>query len=260
MPFVAGETIVKGVPLAHNQQGDGPPLLWLHSAYGVRLSEGLELLAKSHRVYAPVMPGFDGAASLEPLRSIADLADLAAGFIDAAIKEPCDVIGHSFGGWIAAWLAVRHPDKIRRLALCAPAGFRPDGIGGLTGDPEALQRKMFAHPERLPPEAKPPGMLQQNREQARRYTGDVATDGDLVPLLPKIGAETLLLFGTRDGIIPVESAQLLRRNIPHAHVIYLYDAAHSLDTDQPERFAKVVEDFFARGEAFVVNWKDRAAN
>ncbi|ETX08849.1 MAG: hypothetical protein ETSY2_02980 [Candidatus Entotheonella gemina] len=47
--------------------------------------------------------------------------------------------------------------------------------------------------------------------------------------------------------------QELKRRIPHSHLIYVYNAAHNLETDQPERFARLVTDFMQRAEAFLVN-------
>lgn len=233
--------------------GSGDPILCLHGAGGVRLSPALERLSQSHRLYVPVMLGFDGTERQAGLRGMADLADLAARIIDMAIKEPCDVIGHSFGGWVAAWLAVRHPEKVEQLVLAAPAGFRPDGIGGLVGDPARLRQLMFAHPENLPPEQKTAAVQAQNRAMAHHYHGATATDRDLVGRLGDIEALTLILHGTRDGVIPTASPRLLKERIPHAHLVYVYDAAHVIDVDQPDRFVRLVGDFLERGEAFIVN-------
>jgi pimeloyl-ACP methyl ester carboxylesterase len=71
--------------------------------------------------------------------------------------------------------------------------------------------------------------------------------------LGDIEALTLILQGTKDGVIPVASARLLKERIPRAHLVYLYDAAHALEIDQPERFTHLIGDFFRRGEAFIVN-------
>jgi pimeloyl-ACP methyl ester carboxylesterase len=232
--------------------GTGQKVLYLHSAGGVRLSPALATLGESCRIYLPILPGFDGTKRRDNLRSMVDLADLAAEIIDSEIKEPCDVVGHSFGGWVAAWLAARHPEKVPLLALVAAAGFRPEGVGGLDMEPAALRRAMFAHPENLP-EQPDPARQAGNRAAAHHFTGGKATDRDLVELLDKITALTLIVHGTKDGIIPVESPRLLKSRIPHAFNIYVYDAAHAIDTDQPARFAALLGDFLARGEAFIVS-------
>jgi pimeloyl-ACP methyl ester carboxylesterase len=246
-------TLPGGGTAACHVGGSGDPVLYLHSAGGVRISPALERLAQSRRIYLPVLPGFDGSAPDPKLRTMADLADFAAGIMDSAIKRPCDVIGHSFGGWVASWLAVRHPDKLQLLVLVAPAGFRPDGVGGLVADPARLRQLMFAHPENLPADDKPPQAQAQNRAMVQHYHGDTATDRDLLARLGDIGALTLILHGSKDGIIPIASPRLLKERIPRSHLVYVYDAAHAVDVDQPDRWARLVGDFLARGEAFIVN-------
>jgi pimeloyl-ACP methyl ester carboxylesterase len=259
MAFTTSQASLKGGPLQYHVGGTGDPVLYLHTAGGVRLSPALDALARSHQLYLPVMPGFDGTARNAGLRSMPDLADLAASFIDGVIKRPCDVIGHSFGGWVATWLAVRHPDKVQQLVLAAPAGFRPEGQGGLIADPAKLRRMMFAHPENLPPEQKTSEILAQNRATASHYNGEAATDRDLAARLGEINALTLILHGTKDGVIPIASPHLLKERIPRSHLVYLYDAAHALDVDQPQRYVQLIDDFLARGEAFIVHRPPTAA-
>lgn len=238
--------------------GSGDPVLYLHAGGGARISPAIERLAQSRRIYMPVMPGFDGTPPNPAIRTMADFADLAAQVIDAAIKGPCDVIGHSFGGWVASWLAVNHPDKLQLLVLVAPAGFRPEGEGGLPTDLARVRQGMFAHPENARPDGKTPEMQAANLATAHRYT-PAATDRDLVARLGDITALTLILHGTKDGIIPLASPRLLKERIPRSHLAYVYDAAHALDVDQPDRWVRLVGDFLARGEAFIVNRSGESA-
>ena len=81
----------------------------------------------------------------------------------------------------------------------------------------------------------------------------------LSPDCPKWSQQTLVLQGTKDGMMPPESGQLLAREIPHAKLVYVYDAGHNIEVDQPERFVALVRDFFSRGEAFIVNPGDERA-
>jgi pimeloyl-ACP methyl ester carboxylesterase len=259
MPFTVTElTLPGGRKIACHIGGSGDPVLYLHAGGGARITPAIERLAEARHIFMPVMPGFDGSAQDPAIRTMADFADLAAQVIDAAIKRPCDVIGHSFGGWVASWLAVRHPDKVQLLVLVAPAGFRPEGEGGLPTDPARLRQGMFAHPENVRPDGKTPEMQAANLATARRHT-EAATDRDLLARLGDIKALTLILHGTKDGIIPLASPRLLKERIPRSHLVYVYDAAHALDVDQPERWATLVGDFLARGEAFIVNAGGRSA-
>ncbi len=260
MPFTLTDvTLASGRKIPCHVGGSGDPVLYLHSGGGARITPAIERLAETRRIHMPVMPGFDGTAPDPALRSMADFADLAAQVIDATIKGPCDVIGHSFGGLAASWLAVRHPDKLQLLVLVAPAGFRPGGEAPITTDPAKLRAAMFAHPENIRPDGKTPEIQAANQAAAARRRSEIATDRDMVARLGEIKALTLILHGTKDGIVPLASARLVKERIPRAHLVYVYDAAHALDVDQPERWAELVGDFLTRGEAFIVNRGSSAA-
>ena len=84
------------------------------------------------------------------------------------------------------------------------------------------------------------------------YHQNVPYDDELVARLGLIRAQTLILLGTRDRIVPAEVAYFLKARIPNAHMSYIYDAAHALDSDQPERVARLVTAFLERGPAFIV--------
>lgn len=252
MAFTQTKVTLKGGTIPCFVSGEGRPLLFVHSSGGVRLTPGLEKLSKTHRIYMPLLPGFDGTPPDDRLRSMQDVGNLAADFIDSQIKEPCDVIGHSFGARAAAWLGILHPDKVQLLVLAA-ASIRPLGEQRPTGTHEDALRRLFVHPENLPPESKSPELLAQNRAISLRLRGTPEQDAELLTRLADIRALTLILYGTKDGEIPPSSAQFLKQRIPHAMLIYVHDAAHGIDTDQPDRFARVVSSFLTRGEGFIVN-------
>ena len=253
MSFQENTVALSSGELAYHAAGDGPPVIHMHAASGFRATTALEALAQSFRVYAPVVPGFDGTPTHDGVASMEALARLEAEFADTVIGETTDVIGHSFGGWLATWYTVLHPQSVGQLVLECPAGFREEGVGGLSSDPEELQRRLYAHPEKVPPETKPETMVTRNREMLAHYHGGKAKDDALVARLGEIEALTLILHGTKDGAIPISSPRLLKGRIPRAFLIYVYDAAHAIEVDQPEYFTGLVSDFLTRGEAFLVN-------
>jgi pimeloyl-ACP methyl ester carboxylesterase len=245
-------------PLTYGVVGEGRPVLFLHPAGGLRWSPFHEGLARSFKVYAPTMPGFDGTPFHESVTTMDGHAKIAGEFIDQVIGENCDVIGHSFGGWLATWLAVLRPDRVEHLVLEAPAGFRPKGSPGLPREPAALTAALFVHPEKAPPAADPARMLANHQALPHYGGGRRDTDDALVARLHEIEAVTLILRGTADPLIPDESVQLLRSRIKRAYLIYIWDASHAVEIDQPERMLRVVESFLKRSDAFIVNWESAA--
>ncbi len=258
--FQRKEVKLAAATVSYFSAGSGRPLLYLHPAGGFTPSKPLEALAEHWQVFAPITPGFDGTSAEPGIASMPQLADLAASFIDKVIGKPCDVLGASFGGWEALWLAVRHGAKVDHLVLEAPAGVPAGGKGGLPADPAEMRRKLFAYPDRAPPVTKPMEQLQGNRRMLEHYRAASLSDPELPGRIAEIKAPTLILMGTKDEIIPRETGQFLKVQIAGSHLAYIYDAAHVIDSDQPERFTRIVASFLERGEAYIVNWGSSAAS
>ena len=233
--------------------GEGPPLFYLHPAAGFRVTPPVERLARRFRVIAPVVPGFDGTPLLNGIATVAGIADVYAGLIDALAGGRAAVVGQSLGAWVGAWLAIRHAAKVEALILASPAGLRPPSMPPLSFEPAVMARQLYSHPERRPPETKTPEQLAANRKALAHYGIGTAWDAELDRRLGEIGCLTLVVHGTKDVRVPAEAVRKMRREIPHAHLVYVHDAAHAIETDQPERVGALYEDFLARGEAFVVN-------
>jgi pimeloyl-ACP methyl ester carboxylesterase len=246
-------------PVTYLKGGSGPAILHLHSAAGPRLSPVIEKLSAKHTIYMPTTPGFNGMPAHMTLKTMRDLANLTAEFIEKTGGKACDVMAESFGGWIALWLAVQRPDLVAQLVLEAPAGMRTKGVGGLPADPAERERKLYAVPERAPKNPRYAEMAPGNGKAAGEYMGADPLDAELLKRLPEIRARTLLLFGTKEEIVPAADAgQRLQAGIPNAHLSYIYNAAHAVEFDQPERVARLVGAFLERGEAFVVPTADVA--
>jgi len=244
--------------LAYFVAGEGRPLLYLHPAGGVRWTPVLEGLAKSFALHVPVMPGFDGTSAHGAVRSMPELAKLMGEFIDNVIGGTSDVMGCSFGGCVALWLAAERPDRVDHLVLECPAVFRPKGAR--PADAGALKKLLFLHPEKLPPESKPAEQEVANRRMLPYYREADDPDSELLAKTASIDKLTLILHGTADRMIPKESVQLLKSRLPRSYLVYVWDAAHAIEVDQPERMLSLVEGFLQRSEGFMVNWGTLAVN
>ena len=244
--------------LSYFAVGEGRPIVYLHPAGGVRWTKVLDELAKSFKLYVPVMPGFDGTAVHATVKSMQGLAKLAGEFIDKVIGGASDVVGCSFGGCVALWLAAERPDRVDHLVLECPAVFRPKGAR--PGDGEAFRKLLFQHPEKLPPQSKPEEQEAANRKVPLHYRAADDPDSDLLARVGSIDKLTLILHGTADRLITRESVQLLKSRLPHAYLVYVWDAAHAIEVDQPERMLEVLRSFLERSEGFMVNWGTLAVN
>jgi len=252
VPFKEGWVEADGFRIRYMEAGEGPPLVHLHGAGGLRLNAGHDLLSRQFRVIAFEMPGF-GMVENERTQTMAELADTMAAAIGALGLQQCNLMGTSFGGKAALWLAVQRPALIGAVVLEAPAAIRPKGARPASGTPEEIARMLYAHPERMPPVAKAdPDQVARIMKFVRRLAGP-DRDSALEDRMRQIQVPVLVVFGTRDGMIPPEMGRIYKELIPDAHLVFVYDAAHAIAAERPEAFVEVAGDFLERHDAFVIS-------
>jgi pimeloyl-ACP methyl ester carboxylesterase len=151
---------------------------------------------------------------------------------------PVDLLGHSLGGLVCADLASDRPDQVGRLVLVAPVGAPRPPARLYELPPVALARTALRATPRLlfamttdalrwGPEALLHGGLFATRE---RFCGSVA-------------APTLLVWGTRDRLVPAALAGAWRELIPHARLELISGARHAPMIEAPQAFAQAVLEF-----------------
>jgi len=226
------------------------PLVYLHPAGGLRRTPVLEDLASVRELHTPVFPGFDGTRADNDIRSRKALAHWTAKQIEKL--GPCDVMGSSFGGAVALWLALERPELVDHLVLEAPAGLQSIDPA-LRKDAQAFRAALYAHPENVPAETKTLEIQVRNRSMLAHYGAEDGRDAELVARLGEISHAALVLHGTEDRIITAASMQLLKHSLRRAYLVYVWDAAHNIEVDQPRRMSALVKAFLERSEAFVVN-------
>ena len=122
------EAHVHGIRLYYEEQGEGAPILCIHGAGSSALvwADAAERLARAGRVIAYDRRGCSRSERPDPYErtSVAEHADDAAALLDALQATPAIVIGRSYGGTVAADLALRHPNRVRALVLLEPDASR----------------------------------------------------------------------------------------------------------------------------------------
>lgn len=255
--FDEGFVEADGFRVRYLEAGDGPPIVCLHGAGGPRISPGYELLSERYRVVALEVPGFGTSAVNDRSGSHEELAATMRAAVDALGLATYTLLGNSFGGRLAMWMAVQEPDRLASLVLVAPAAIlpeRPAGAGGPPSDPAVL----YAHPERIPSWWPPvdPAVAAKQRDLVGRL-GGAGRNPDLEAKMADLPVPTLVMFGTSDRVIPPEMGRHYRAILPNCHLVMVYDAGHVVDVDRPEAFAALVEDFVPEPSAFLVT--DRSA-
>lgn len=251
--FKEGYVEADGFRIRYMEAGHGTPLLHLHGAGGLRLTPAHDLLSRQFRVVAFEMPGFGQSRENSRTRDMPELASTMVHAADNLELDSFNLMGTSFGGKTALWLAVQQPERVLALILEAPAAIRPEGSQPPSGTPEEMARRLYAHPERLCALPAPdPAIQTKTRPLVMRLRGP-DRDPDLERRLPELQTPTLVLFGTLDAVIPPEMGHFYKEMIPNCHLVFVYDAGHAISTERPEAFTEVVADFLERHEAFIIS-------
>jgi pimeloyl-ACP methyl ester carboxylesterase len=128
----AGDRVkVNGMEMYYEVSGEGDPLIVLHGAYMNIPSMGaiIPKLAETHKVYAIEFQGHGRTTDIDRPITYPNLADDVAAFMDAVKIEKADVFGYSMGAAAGLQLAIRHPEKVNKLAAASVAydaqGWQP---------------------------------------------------------------------------------------------------------------------------------------
>ncbi|UWU18306.1 alpha/beta hydrolase (plasmid) [Rhizobium sullae] len=131
-PKPTGDRVeVNGMQMYYEVSGDGDPLIVLHGAYMNIPSMGaiIPKLAETHKVYALEFQGHGRTTDIDRPITYQNLADDVAAFMDAVGLKKADVFGYSMGAAAALQVAVRHPEKVNKLAAASVAydaeGWQP---------------------------------------------------------------------------------------------------------------------------------------
>ena len=250
--FREGFVEADGFRIRYMTAGQGPALVHLHGAGGLRLTPAHDLLAAKFRVVALEMPGFGDSAENTRTGSVAELGATMAAAAAGLGLDRFNLMGTSFGARPALWMALQHPEQVLALVLESPAAIRPEGSPP-AAPPQGMARLLYAHPDRMPP-LPPPNPAVQAKQQAlvTRLRGP-ARDRELEARLRDLAAPVLVVFGTRDVMIPPEMGRHYKELIPNCSLLFVYDAGHATGAERPEAFVEAVGDFLERHEAFIIS-------
>ena len=141
--FSTSVLAVRGCRIRLMRGGAGSPLVVLHGASGATVLPVMQQLAEKFDVIAPEHPGFGESDTPDWLDNIHDLAYFYLDVLDELKLKDVNLVGLSFGGWIATELAVRNTQRLASLTLCGAAGLYLAGVEQLDpflrGDEQRLR-------------------------------------------------------------------------------------------------------------------------
>jgi len=225
-------------------------------------------LARTRRALAPDMVGFGYTDRPDGIRYTLDLwVEQALGFLDALDLEQVDLVGNSFGGALSLALAIRHPQRVRRLVLMGSAGLKfeltpaLDAVWGYTPSVQNMKTIMnwFAYDAsllsddlaRLRYEASIRPGVQEAWDAMfpaprQRWIDALASPEDQVAALPH---ETLVIHGREDQVLPLSTSLRLSQLIPRAQLHVYGRCGHWTQIEHAARFVRLVDDFLSEADA-----------
>ena len=266
-PEIGARVVVEGLGVNYLEEGEGPPVVLVHgSGPGVTAYANWRTtipgLATDFRLLAPDITGFgytdhrpDGDYTLQTW------VDHLVGFVDALDLESVHVVGNSFGGSLALALAVRVPERVRRLVLMGSLGLDfeltagLDKVWGYEPSEESMRSllRLFVHDGSIITEdlvrSRFEGSIRPGFQDVyaslfpaprQRHIEALATPEASIAALDH---ETLIIHGRDDGVIPVASSIRLHELIRRSQLHVFGQCGHWTQIEQEKRFVTLVRQF-----------------
>lgn len=247
---------VNGLKVHYLLRGEGENIILLHGWGGSTESFApvFNYLAQKFRVISIDLPGFGQSQKPGEVWGTRDYAEFLKSFMDTLGIEKATLIGHSFGGRISIYFAAHQPDRIKKMVLVNSAGLikkRPLSYHLKVYTYKVLKRVVtllpFAGEEAVKQLRGMFGSADYRQAGPMRKILVKVVNEDLKPLLKKIQAPTLLIWGEQDEITPVEFGRIMEREIDDAGLVVLKNAGHFSYLDRLNQFLIIIDNFLGGG-------------
>ena len=249
-------TLIKGKNTNFTVTGDGQPVLILHG-WGASLSSWekvQEILANNnYKVFCPDLPGFGKTDSPKNAWGVSDYVDWVSEFIKNQNLDDVILIGHSFGGRVSIKFANYYPNRVKSLILCDSAGLK---VG------PGFRRKMtlifigffklifgVTFFKKIKEEIKEllfftiSSTDYAKASKVMRETMKRVLEEDLFIYLKGIKTKTLIVWGEKDKLVPVEHAYVFKEEIQNSQLEVIPSIGHSPHLKVPEKLSNIILNF-----------------
>jgi len=237
-----------GTPVTVEDRDRTRSFLLLHGGGGPRTMSGFaDLLAdRTHsRVLLPTHPGFAGTPRPDGLRSTRDLAAVYVELIERLDLADVTLIGNSFGGWLAAEIALLGSERVGRAVLVDAVGAEVPGhpvtdVSGLS--PAEITAISWHDPAKAPVPPAGTAAPAPDLRALLAYTGARMADATLLGRLKELDLPVHVVWGESDGIVDPYHGRGYAAAIPGASFTLLPGTGHLPQLETPEALLGAIAD------------------
>jgi pimeloyl-ACP methyl ester carboxylesterase len=243
---------VHGADIALADRDRTRPFLLLHGGGGVATMSGFaDLLAeRTHsRVLLPTHPGFAGTTRPDSLAATKDLAAAYVGLLDALDVSDVTVIGNSFGGWVAAEVALIGSPRVSGAVIVDGIGIEVEDhpmTSAVGLSPAQLQKLSFHDPTKAP---RPPTTGDTSDTGPSpdvlamvAYGGPALSDPTLIDRLHDLDLPVHVIWGESDGIVDTDYGRAFAAAMPTSTFTLLPRSGHLPQVETPEELLGAIFD------------------
>ena len=251
--------IVGGIDLEVLRRGAGRPVLLLHGMQPVDpRAPFLDMLGRHAEIIAPSHPGFGRSARPKDFETVYDLVHFYLEFLDSLPHEKLTLMGFSFGGWLAAELAVKCRHRLDGLVLVDAFGIKvsdretPDILDVFNTSPQEVERRSWHDPKTWTPDL---DSLSDEELVIRARSWEALSlygwnpymyNPQLKRWLRRITVPTLVVWGASDGIVKASYGRAYSSVIPESRFELIERAGHHPEIEQAAAFVDTVVKFLTR--------------
>ena len=256
---------VFGAKIAYVEAGDPakPTVILLHGLGG---NSGnwlftIPALAANYHVIAPDQIGFGKSDRLMLKYRVGTYVDFLDKFMSELKIEKASLIGNSLGGWVAAWTAIKYPNRVDKLILADAAGLKPAAIDmaqiyslnySTRDEVRQLVKLVFYNQALFGSDAFIEQSLAVRVAANDGYTinsliESIKRDEDFLNgRLGEIKKPTLIVWGKQDGLLRVTDAEQFKREITGSELLVFDQCGHVPMVEKAADFNKAVLTFLAK--------------
>ena len=250
-------TKIDGREVLYYTAGYGEPLVVIHGGGGDARTwlTNMEVLAEKYTVFAPDLPGYGGSAPLDGNYYVPELTRFINRFTETLGLDKFYLMGHSLGGGVALNFAINYPNKVKKLVLVSSVCLGSEialwlrllSIPGLIKALGSVFSGVMAGVKWAASLLNPARYIMALSPAAMSVGRSISTFREQTLSLEKrlleVKMPTLVVWGSRDPVVPVMQAYRAALAIPNCIVKVFDKRGHNVHRDELKEFSSLLRRF-----------------